>query len=129
MLDAPPPVPIDLSETAQAQVETHLPMEERPDGSLVIDLTPLENKDRVEQCVQTDPNPLENGILVCRVLTTDQRLSESRDVSSDDLTFGSAVPRARFRLSKDTAGEINGTAPSVGGWNAQGTEVRIRIGF
>ena len=129
MFDTPPAVPIDLSDTEQAQVESHLPMKEQADGSLLIDLKPLEAKDRDEPCVQTDPNPLQNGILVCRRVTTDQRLGPTQDVSAKDVVEGSAIPRAKFRIAEDATGEFNATNPSVGGFNAQGTEVRIRIGF
>ena len=129
MIDAPPAVPIDLADTAEAQVESHLPMEGRADGSLLIDLKPLEAKDRPEQCIATDPNPLDNGIIVCRTLTTDQRLGETHTVTVEDITFGSAIPRAKFRIAEDATAEVNGTAPAVGGFNAQGAEVRIRIGF
>ena len=86
-------------------------------------------EDRVEECIETDPNPLENGIIVCRVLTNNQRLGEAHTVTADDVVFGSAVPRAKFRIAEDATAEVNGTAPAVGGINARGTEVRIRIGF
>lgn len=128
MIDTPPAIPIDIAQEAPAD-KAALPSERRDDGTLVIDLLPLAPPVEVEQCFDTDPDPLASGIFVCRKLTTNQRLGDLHTVTADDLTFGSAIPRARMRLSDDAAAEINGTNPSVGGWNAQGAEVKVRIGF
>lgn len=129
MQDAPPAVPIDLSASADPGVASHLPMEERADGTLVIDLAPLAPPPPPpEQCLDTDPNPLDNGILVCRNLTGDQRIDPGL-APADAATAGSAVPRAKFRISEDATGEVNGTNPAVGGWNAQGAEVKVNIDF
>jgi hypothetical protein len=128
MIDTPPAIPIDISQEAPAE-EAALPTGQRADGTLVIDLLPLAPPVEVEQCFEADPDPLANGIFVCRTLTTDQRLGDLHTVTADDINFGSAIPRARMRISEDASGEINGTNPAVGGWNAQGTEVRVRIGF
>ncbi|MGB3472932.1 MAG: hypothetical protein WBA51_19115 [Erythrobacter sp.] len=129
MLDAPPAVIIELPEEAPEEVAPHLPMEDAADGTLVIDLMPLAPKAQPQKCIESDPNPLENAILVCRDLTIDQRFGPEYGPTNEPDDFGSAVPRAKFRISDDATGEVNATNPSVGGWNAQGAEARIRIDF
>lgn len=120
MLDAPPAVTIEVSDKAPEEVAPHLPMETAADGTLVIDLTPLAPEPAPQKCIERDPNPLENTILVCRDLTTDQRLGPEYGPANEQDDFGTAIPRAKFRISDDATGEVNAMNPAVGGWNAQG---------
>jgi hypothetical protein len=43
--------------------------------------------------------------------------------------FGSAIPRARIRLSENAEAEANLIKQGVGGFDADGAEVRVKIGF
>lgn len=135
MLDTPPAVPIDLSEpieneaSVQNDVQSHLPTQEREDGTIIVDLAPLAPKPQTEECIEPDQNPLDAAIIVCRDLTTDQRITPAFGPADEPGEFGSAVPRAKFRISDDATGEVNATNPSVGGWNANGGEVKVKIDF
>ena len=130
--DAPPIDPPAEAEIAIVDEQTAtqaepLPTTENADGSLVIDLKPLAPVPTHEQCFDRDPNPLDNTIVVCRKVT-DQRLGPQTP-PADELTFGSAVPRARVQISEDVAVEANATNSSVGGINGNGAEVRVKIDF
>ena len=112
------------------QVDTQPPIKERADGTIVVDLKRLAAKaPQDEECLERDPNPLDEGIVVCRETTTDQKLTSNYGPADDPDEFGSAVPRAKFRLSDDATGELNATNPAVGGFNAQGVEAKVRIDF
>jgi len=130
MLDEPPQVPIELAEPAQRGVETvepHLPTETREDSSLVIDLSGLAPPPT--ECLEDEPDPFNPEIIVCREVTASPRLGAGYGPSADELTEGSAVPRARVRLSEDAEAEANVTSQGVGGWNANGGEVRAKFRF
>lgn len=112
------------------QVDTQPPIEERADGTVVIDLKRLAAKaPQDEECLERDPNPLDEGIVVCRETTTDQKLTSNYGPADEPDEFGSAVPRARVKLSDDAEAEANAISKGVGGINANGGEVRVKIDF
>ena len=122
----PPDTPIAVQETEAAQPSAFV---ERPDGTLVIDLLQLvPAMPALPKCEMDEPDPLSNEIVVCRTSNVAHRLGPPIG-PTDEEAFGSAIPRARIKLSDTAAAEANATAPSVGGWNAQGGEVRLKIDF
>jgi hypothetical protein len=128
MLDEPPPIAAAASPTTK-EVEPHLPTEMREDGSQLIDLTPLAPVP--EECMdEEEPNPFNPEIIVCRLTQPSPRLDKGAyGPSADELLAGSAVPRARVRLSEDAELEANVLNQGVGGFNANGGEVRVKIDF
>ena len=125
MIDAPPPAEI-APETEEGEVAPHLPMEQRADGTLVINLLPLAPPPAGE-CLSEESDPLNPEIVVCRQSAPSPRIGPNVLPDVDD--FAIRIPRARVKLSDTAAAEANATAPSVGGWNAQGGEVRLKIDF
>ncbi|OBV11574.1 hypothetical protein [Erythrobacter dokdonensis] len=127
MADTPPLPPDTIAVPDHAQVRAGaLPTEMRADGTLVIDLLPLAPPPPRE-CIAEEPDPLNPEIIVCRQTAPSPRIGP--DVLPDVDDFGIGIPRARFRLSDTAAVELNGTNPNVGGFNAQGGEVRLKIDF
>jgi hypothetical protein len=120
-----PPVPQIAAPASDTAVTPHLPMERQSDGSLVIDLLPLAPPPK--ECAEPDPDPFSPEIVVCRAAGPSPRLGPA--IGPEDDGSASAIPRARLKLSDKAAAEANATAPSVGGWNAQGGEVRLKIDF
>jgi hypothetical protein len=120
----PPPQPAPL--VAEAEAPPAPAMQERADGALVIDLTQLIPPPSSE-CVADDPDPFQPEIVVCKATGPSPRLGPV--VGPVDDGFGSAIPRARIKLSDKAEAQANATKPSVGGWNAQGGEVRLKIDF
>ena len=135
MQDAPPveippdPPGIEAPADQQSLVASHLPMTEKAGGSVVIDLKPLAPEPIEEECLGSDPNPLDNGIVVCAQTTTDQRLTSAYGPVDEPDEFASAIPRARVKLSEDAEAEANVINKGVGGFNANGGEVRVKIDF
>lgn len=128
--DLPPEPPSTVVQDVQTDAaEAPLAIEERDDGTVVIDLKPLAPKPVEEECIESDPNPLDNGIVVCGKATTDQKLTSEYGPVDEPDEFASAIPRAKFRISDDATGELNATNPTVGGFNAQGVEAKVRIDF
>lgn len=126
MIDTPtPPLPASEPVTAHAEVASNLPTEQRADGVLVINLLPLAPPPT--QCALEEPDPFNPEIIVCRETELSPRIGPDVLAEVDD--FGIAIPRARIKLSEHAEGQANATAPSVGGWNAQGGEVRVKIDF
>lgn len=121
-----PPEPPQLSAKIEADVLVSLPMQERADGTLVIDLTQLTPPPPTE-CGADEPDPFQPEIVVCKDTGPSPRLGPV--VGPVDDGFGSAIPRARIKLSDKAEAQANATNPSVGGWNAQGGEVRLKIDF
>lgn len=129
-VETPPPPAVEqvAAVDTASDAPVSLPVEERADGSLLIDLTPLAPKPQAQECLDSDPNPLDDGIVVCRELTTDQRLGPQYG-PTDEVVFASAIPRAKVRLSEEATAEANAINKGVGGFNANGGEVRVKIGF
>ncbi|MEL6877414.1 MAG: hypothetical protein AAGL68_04875 [Pseudomonadota bacterium] len=120
-MEAPPPeVP---TAPAEDVVEPHLPMEERPDGTLVIDLAPLGQP--VADCEQREPDPVNPEIVVCRKLDGDQRIASAPQVDG----FGNAVPRAQIQLSEDASVSLNAEQKGVGGIPANAALITVEIDF
>ncbi|WP_156318011.1 hypothetical protein [Porphyrobacter sp. AAP60] len=110
---------------AEAEVPTHLPMEQRADGTLVIDLRPLAHA--AQECAPEVPDPFNREIVVCNRTSYSPRIGPL--VGPVDDGFASAIPRARLKLSDKAAAEANLINKGVGGWNANGGEVRLKIDF
>lgn len=123
MTDEPPSAPSQPASAVEAP--SHLPMEQRVDGVLVIDLLPLAPPPT--HCALEEPDPFNPEIIICRETQPSPRIGPDMLAEVDD--FGSAIPRARIKLSEHAEGQANATAPSVGGWNGQGGEVRLKIDF
>ena len=126
MIDEPPP-PLDPQQPQTQEVATGLPTEERADGSLLIDLTPLAPPPTA--CAREEPDPFNPEIVVCRETVTSPRLGSDYGPSADELVEGSAIPRAKWQISEDAAAEANVINKGVGGFNANGGEVRLKIDF
>ncbi|MFL0670252.1 MAG: hypothetical protein ACJLS3_02095 [Erythrobacter sp.] len=97
----------------------------RPAAPLVIDIlarTPLP-----EQCAGQEADPFNPEIIVCQQAAPPPRLSKSIGPELDD--FGNAIPQARVKLSEHAEAQANLINKSVGGWNANGAEVRLKFGF
>lgn len=99
----------------------------RPDGTLVIDLTRLVPPMPAEDCAADDPDPLNPAIVVCATTGPSPRLGPV--IGPVDDGFGSAIPRARIRISDKASAEANLAKNPVGGFDAEGAEVRLKIGF
>lgn len=92
---------------------------------LVINLSPLAPPPT--QCELEEPDPFNLEIIVCWETESSPRIGPHILTQVDD--FGTAIPRARVKLPEHAEGQANATAPSVGGWNAQGGELRLKIDF
>ena len=124
MIDEPPPPPLDIPPPVSAAAPLAAP---NADGRVVIDLTRLVPPPPAEPCAAQTPDPLNPEIVVCTAAGPSPRLGPA--VGPVDEEFGSAIPRARVRLSDTASAEANATAPGVGGIPAQGGEVRLKIDF
>jgi hypothetical protein len=78
-------------------------------------------------CLARDADPFHPEIMVCQTAALPQRLTRQVGPALDD--FGNAIPRARVKLSDKAQGEANLINQSVGGFNANGAEVRLKIDF
>lgn len=126
MLDQPlPPDAPPAADMIEAKAPAPLPMEQRANGTLVIDL--LAPAPPPQDCAEREPDPFHPEIVVCRAQGLSPRLGREAIPEVDD--FGNAVPRARWKLSDKATLETNAINQGVGGWNANGGEVRVRIGF
>ncbi|WP_296718440.1 hypothetical protein [Erythrobacter sp.] len=121
--DLPPPT--IQQPPNQADAPPHLPMEERADGTLVINLLPLAPVPN--ECALEEPDPFNPEIIVCRATSPSPRIGPEMLPEVDG--FGTAIPRARIKLSDTVAAEGNVINKGVGGWNATGGEVRLKIDF
>lgn len=129
MMDQPPEPPQPFERAIEAPVESGLPSIERDDGSVVIDLMPLAPPPTECADALEEPDPFNPEILVCRETVLSPRLGEDYGPTADELIEGSAVPRARLRLSEETEAQANLINKGVGNWNANGAEARIKIDF
>ncbi len=126
--DVQQPAIVSITDQSGDGPPKELPVTEREDGSLVIDLKPLGPVPVEQQCLERDPDPLDNTILVCRRTETDQRLG-ARIGPAEEEVFGSAVSRARVRISDNAEGQANVIKKGVGGVDSDGAEVRVKIDF
>lgn len=127
-IDEPPVAPSETSPAAVAIESSAPPLEtERADGTLVIDLTRLVPPPPGEDCIGDVPDPLNPAIVVCETTRPSPRLGPM--VGPVDESFGSAIPRARIKISDKAAAEANLHNTPVGGFNANGGEVRVKIDF
>ncbi len=135
MQDVPPaelppePPQVEAPASQPDKGDAYLAMEERADGTVMIDLKPLAPKSQEEVCLERDPNPLDEEIVVCREATTDHRLTSDYGPVDEPDDFASAVPRARVKLSDNAEAEANAINQGVGGFNANGGEVKVKIDF
>jgi len=97
------------------------------DPKVAIDLMQFAPPPPAEECTDAPADPLTSEIVVCAPAGPAPRLGPT--VGPVDEEFGSAIPRARIKLSESAEAEANATAPAVGGINAQGGEVRLKIDF
>ncbi len=128
MLDEPPlpsPPPPTISSPDVIEVAPHGSIEEREDGSVIIDLLSLGRQPN--ECATEEPDPFNPEILVCREVTLSPRIGPNPLPEVDD--FGNAIPRARVQLSEGAEAQANAINKGVGGFNANGGEVRVKIDF
>ena len=126
MFDEPPPALQTLPQATQQEVvEPHLPTEQKDDGTLVIDLTPLGKPN--PDCDTREPDPFNPEIVVCREVRQSPLLGKEKLPEVDD--FGNAIPRAKVELSDNAEAEANAINQGVGGFNANGGEVTLKIDF
>lgn len=121
--EPPPPEPAPLRAKAEAQALLPAPAE----GRVVIDLTRLVPEPPPGDCIADDPDPLDPAIVVCETTGPSPRLGPV--VGPVDEEFGSAIPRARIKLLETAEAEANLHNTPVGGFNANGGEVRLKIDF
>lgn len=98
-----------------------------PSGPLVIDLTQFVPPPPAEECTDAPADPLTSEIVVCAATGPAPRLGPM--VGPVDDGFGSAIPRARIKLSENAEAEANLIKQGVGGFDADGAEVRVKIDF
>lgn len=123
----PPPAPAPIiADTAPGQAPS-LPAGQRADGTLVIDLTGLAPSPPPPDCASQAPDPFNPEIIVCAETGPSPRLGPV--VGPVDESFGSAIPRARLRLSDRATAEANLVGAPVGGFDAEAAEVRLKIDF
>ena len=120
MQDAAPPPALAAPAPAPAPA---------PAGKLVLDILapPPPAPQQSGDCLARDADPFQPEILVCQTAALPQRLTRQVGPALDD--FGNAIPRARVKLSDKAQGEANLINQSVGGFNANGAEVRLKIDF
>lgn len=126
MIDEPPPLPPPPPAMAQTPASAAPLVEERADGTVVIDLTQLAPPPPPD-CAADEPDPLNPAIVVCETTGPSPRLGPM--IGPVDDGFASAIPRARIKLSDTAAAEANLHNTPVGGFNANGGEVRLKIDF
>ena len=126
MSDAPDttaePAPVIV---ASADRAADLPTHRRDDDTLVIDLLSLGRADT--SCADGEPDPFNPEIVVCRNSPLSPRIGPDVLPEVDD--FGNAIPRAQVRFSDKASAEANAIHQGVGGFNASGGEVRLKIDF
>lgn len=120
---APPPAG---DKPADRTGDQNLPSQKRADGTLVIDLMPL--APAPQTCLEEAPDPFNPTIVVCGRTEPDPRLGTVLP-PAQDILFGSAVPRARLKLSENSEAQANTIKKSVGGFDADGAEVRWKLEF
>ncbi len=128
MMTEQPPLPPELPpirSQIEAEVPPHLPMEQRADGTLLIDL--LAPAPRQLDCELDEPDPFNPEIVVCKDSGPSPRIGPTFGPADDG--FASAIPRARIKLSDTAAAEANLHNTPVGGFNANGGEMRLKIDF
>lgn len=121
------PEPIIAEVPSEEELQPHLPTQTRADGSLVIDLSSLATPPT--ECLDEEPDPFQSEIVVCRQIAVSPRLGANYGPTADELLEGSAVPRARVRLSEDAEAQANVIEKGVGGWDADGVEAKVKIDF
>lgn len=117
----PPAEPVPLLAEAEA------PQPPGAKGRVVIDLTQFAPKLPADECIANDPDPLNPAIVVCEATGPSPRLGPM--IGPVDEEFGSAIPRARIKLSENAEAEANLHNTPVGGFNANGGELRLKIDF
>ena len=117
--EPPPPEPAPLAAEA--------PQPPSAEDKVVIDLTQFAPKPPADPCIPDDPDPLNPAIVVCETTGPSPRLGPM--IGPVDEEFGSAIPRARIKLSDTVEGQANLHNTPVGGFNANGGEVRLKIDF
>lgn len=119
--EPPPPEPVPLT----AEVETR--QSPQSEARVVIDLTQFVPKPPADNCLADNPDPLNPAIVVCETTGPSPRLGPM--VGPVDEEFGSAIPRARIKLSESAEAQANLHNTPVGGFNANGGELRLKIDF
>ncbi|MCL9998027.1 MAG: hypothetical protein NBV68_01465 [Erythrobacter sp.] len=128
MIDEPPaPSSPPLAAEAQGEAPAAPAFPVGDNGRVVIDLTQFLPPPPAPDCPDEPPDPFNPEIVVCAASTPAPRLGPV--VGPVDEGFGSAIPRARIKLSDTASAEANLLKQGVGGFDADGAEVRLKIGF
>lgn len=123
----PPPPPQQVVMQAEQPAQSLTPPP--PSDRVVIDLMQLAPAPLAEPCEETVADPLNAGIVVCTQADGPSPRLGPMVGPVDEEAFGSAIPRARIKLSDKAAAEANVHNTPVGGFNANGGEVRLKIDF
>ena len=123
MIDEPTAPPPAIAEAEAPSVPLDL---REPDGRVVIDLMQL-RPPPAPDCPDQPADPLNPEIVVCAETGPAPRLGPV--VGPVDDGFGSAIPRARIKLSDNAEAEANLIKQGVGGFDADGAEVKVKIDF
>lgn len=121
IVEPPPPEPVPLTAEAEASQPPGA------EGRVVIDLTQFVPQPPAGECLADDPDPLNPAIVVCEATGPSPRLGPM--IGPVDEEFGSAIPRARIKLSETAEAQANVHNTPVGGFNANGGELRLKIDF
>ena len=125
--EPPAPLPPTPGTSVQAEAPAAPLYDERADGTLVIDLMRLVPPRPEEECVDEAADPLNPVIIVCDAVgRTSHRLGPQVGPVDD---FAIAIPRARIKLSENAEAEANLIKQGVGGFDADGAEVKLKIDF
>lgn len=102
---------------------------EAPDQAdrVVIDLTQFVPAPPSDRCPDAAADPFNPEIVVCTASGPSPRLGPV--MGPVDEGFASAIPRARIKLSDTASAEANLIKQGVGGIDADGAEVRLKIDF
>lgn len=123
--DLPPAQAIVAHSAEDAAASLPPAATQRPGSPVVIDI--LARPALPQDCKGREADPFAPEIIVCQNPALSPRLNKSIGPEADD--FGNAIPRARVKLSETAEAEANLINKSLGGWNANGAEVRFRIDF
>lgn len=128
MIDEPPVPAEAVLSVVENEASATAPVPDQPPGDrVVIDLLQLVPPPPPSVCEPDEPDPFNPEIVVCHTSEVSQRLGPK--VGPEDDGFASAIPRARIKLSETVEGQANLHNTPVGGFNANGGEVRLKIDF
>ncbi|WFL77522.1 hypothetical protein P7228_00210 [Altererythrobacter arenosus] len=123
-MDQPPATSVEIPVAASESVDAAQPViEVREDGSTTIDIL---LPPPAPACVENEPDPFQNEIVVCRDVGNVHRLVHA---VPGDAIEGSAIPRAEFKLSENATASADAEARAVGNTPANAAIVNVKVKF